>query len=274
MSLKDKKVFITGGSRGIGRAIALKCAKDGASVAIAAKTDKPHPALEGTIYTVAEEIESAGGHALPLKLDVRDERSIADCIEQAAREFDGLDILINNASAISLTSTLETEMKRFDLMMSVNVRATFACSQAAIPYLQNSSNPHILTLSPPLSMKSKWFKNHLAYTISKYGMSMCVLGMAEELKPLSIAVNALWPKTTIATAAIENNFPSEVYKGSRKSDIMADSAYWVLQQQAADCTGNFFIDEHVLSQAGMTNFDQYAVNPDSPLFSDLFIDER
>ena len=274
MSLKDKKIFITGGSRGIGKAIALRCAKDGASVAIAAKTDVENAALDGTIFSVAEEIEAAGGKALPLKVDVRDENRIKEAIDEAANEFGGLDILINNASAISLTSTPETQMKLFDLMISVNVRATYASSQAALPYLKESSNAHILTLSPPLLMTPKWFKNHTAYTISKYGMSMCTLGMAEEFKEFNIAVNSLWPKTTIATAAILKHFPDEVYQGSRNSDIMAESAYWILNQLSAKYTGQFLIDEVVLREAGETNFDKYAINPDMPLFSDLFIDER
>lgn len=274
MKLQGKSLFITGGSRGIGRAIALKCAKEGANIAIAAKTDTPHPALKGTIYSVAEEIEALGVRALPIKLDVRDEDGVQEAIDATATEFGGLDILVNNASAISLTSTADTPMKRFDLMMSVNLRATYACSQAALPYLKDSSNPHILTLSPPLSMQAKWFKNHVAYTISKYGMSMCTLGMAEEFKAIGIAVNSLWPKTTIATAAIEHNFPDAVMQGSRTSEIMADSALWIFQQPSKNYTGQFLIDELVLKEAGILNFDKYALNPETPLFSDLFIDER
>jgi citronellol/citronellal dehydrogenase len=274
MTLKDKKIIITGGSRGIGRAIALKCAKDGAKVAIAAKTAEHHAYLSGTIYSVAEEIEALGGEALPLVCDVRDEKRILDVMDEVANRFGGLDIVINNASAISLTPTLETPIKRYDLMMAVNVRATFAVSQAAIPYLEQSDNAHILTLSPPLTMESKWFKDHLAYTMSKYGMSMCTLGLSEELKPKHIAVNSLWPKTTIATAAIEKHFPTEVYQCSRKEDIMADSAYWILNQDPRKVTGQFFIDETLLREAGVTDFDKYALNPDLPLFSDLFINER
>ncbi len=274
MSLKGKIIFITGGSRGIGRSIALKCAKDGAKIAIAAKTDKPHAHLQGTIYSVAEEIEEMGGKALPLVVDVRDEKRVQEAVDETAKEFGGLDIVINNASAISLTPTLDTEIKRFDLMMAVNVRATFVCSKAAIPYLEKSENAHILTLSPPLTMESKWFKDHPAYTISKYGMSMCTLGMAEELKAKKIAVNSLWPKTTIATAAIEKHFPTQVYQGSRNAEIMADSAYWIFNQDAAKVTGQFFVDETLLREAGVEDFSQYAVNPDVPLFSDLFINER
>lgn len=274
MSLKGKKVFITGGTRGIGRAIALRCAKDGAMVAIAAKTQEPHDHLSGTIYSVAEEIEKAGGQALPLLCDVRNEKRLAEVIDETARTFSGLDIVLNNASAINLSATLETTMKRFDLMMSVNVRATYACSQAAIPHLEQSDNPHILTLSPPLTMESKWFKDHLAYTMSKYGMSMCTLGMSEELRPKKIAVNSLWPKTTIATAAIEKHFPSHVYQGSRSEEIMADSAYWIFNQDASKVTGQFFIDETLLREAGEKEFSKYAINPDVPLFSDLFINER
>lgn len=267
-------MFITGGTRGIGRAIALKCAQDGAKVAIAAKTEEPHPYLSGTIYSVAEEIEAAGGEALPLICDVRDDKRLVDVIDETANHFGGIDIVLNNASAISLTPTLETPMKRYDLMMDINQRATFACNQAAIPYLEQSDNPHILTLSPPLTMESKWFKDHLAYTMSKYGMSMCTLGMSEELRPKGIAVNSLWPKTTIATAAIEKHFPTEVYKASRKESIMADSAYWIFNQNAKKITGQFFIDENLLRDAGETDFDKYALNPGMPLFSDLFINER
>lgn len=274
MSLKGKRIFISGGSRGIGRAIALKCAKDGAKIAIAAKTDKPHPHLSGTIYSVSEEIEGLGGVALPLVVDVRDDARVAEAVDETAKEFGGLDILINNASAISLTGTLETELKRFDLMMGVNVRATFACSKAALPHLIKSDNPHILTLSPPLTMESKWFKDHLAYTMSKYGMSMCTLGMAEEFRSKKVAVNSLWPKTTIATAAIEKHFPEQVYQGSRTAEIMADSAYWIFNQKSTEVTGQFFIDETLLRDAGVTDFSQYAINPDVALFSDLFINER
>jgi citronellol/citronellal dehydrogenase len=272
--LKNKTIIITGASRGIGRTIALKCAADGANIVVAAKTAEPHPKLAGTIHTVAEEIQEAGGKALPWQLDVRDVDAINSMVSAAVQEFGGVDVLINNASAISLTPTIETEMKRFDLMMAVNMRATFACSRAAIPYLAKAKNPHILTLSPPLNMHSKWFKRHLAYTMSKYGMSMCTLGMAEEFKAQGIAVNSLWPQTTIATAAIEVNFPKEIYQASRTADIMADAAYAILTKDSREATGNFYIDEKVLREAGVDNFDKYAVNQQAKdsLFTDLFLD--
>lgn len=271
-SLKDKTVFITGGSRGIGRAIALRCAKDGAKVVIAAKTAAVHPKLEGTIYTVAKEVEKAGGRALPIQLDVRSDEAVQAAVEDAEKYFGGIDILINNASAISLTNTLDTEMKKFDLMFNVNVRATFAAMQAAIPYLKHSRNPHILTLSPPLNMKNKWFKNHVAYTMSKYGMSMCTLGMSAEFAENGIAVNSLWPKTTIATAAIAMHFPKEIFDASRKPEIVADAAHAILTKNSKKVTGNFFIDEEVLRDEGVTDFSQYAVNPEVKLFDDLFVE--
>ena len=271
-TLSGKSLFITGGSRGIGREIALRAARDGARVAIAAKTAQPHPKLSGTIHSVAEEIEKAGGRALAIQLDVRDDAAIVEAINRAAREFGGLDILVNNASAISLTPTEATPAKRFDLMMSVNVRATFLCSQAAIGHLARSANPHILTLSPPLNMKPKWFGGHVAYTMSKYGMSMCTLGMAEELRPRGIAVNSLWPRTTIATAAIEAHFPEAILKASRTAAIMADAAHAILTSDARANTGNFYIDEEVLRRAGVMDFDKYAVTPGVELFQDLFVD--
>lgn len=270
-TLQNKTVFITGGSRGIGRAIALRCAKDGANVVIAAKTDQPHPKLEGTIHTVAEEIEQAGGKALPLKMDARSDEAIQACVEHAVQHFGGIDILVNNASAISLTPTLQTPMKKFDLMMMVNVRATFAASQACIPHLKKADNPHILTLSPPLSMQAKWFKNHLAYTMSKYGMSMCTLGLAEEFKNDGIAVNSLWPKTTVATAAVAVNFP-QALKASRKPEIMSDAAYAILTKDSKEVTGNFFIDEDVLKQEGVSDFSEYAITPGAELFQDLYVE--
>ncbi|MFO0723461.1 MAG: NAD(P)-dependent oxidoreductase [Myxococcota bacterium] len=270
--LRGKTLFISGASRGIGKAIALRAARDGANIAIAAKTTDPHPRLEGTIYTAAEEIEKAGGKALPLMVDVRDETQIADAVAKTAAHFGGLDILVNNASAISLTSTLDTPMKRFDLMFGVNVRATFACSQACIPYLKKASNPHILNMSPPLSMKAKWFQNHVAYTMSKFGMSMCVLGMSAELEPDGIAVNALWPRTTIATAAISNVVGPELMQQSRKPEIMADAAHAILTKPAKSTTGNFFIDDDVLRAAGVTDFDQYLVTPGTTPFPDFFVD--
>lgn len=270
-TLKDKVIFITGASRGIGREIALRCARDGAKIVIAAKTAEPHPKLEGTIYTVAKEVEEAGGKALPIILDVRDDQQIQDAVSNTLNTFGGIDILVNNASAINLTKTLDTPMRRYDLMMSVNVRATFACSQACLPLLKKSQNPHILTLSPPLNMKTKWFAPHVAYTMSKYGMSMCTLGMAEEFKNEGIAVNSLWPQTVIATAAIVYNFPKELIQAARKPQIMADAAYAILTKNSRECTGNFFIDEEVLQANGVTDFSDYAVNPKVPLYKDLFL---
>jgi citronellol/citronellal dehydrogenase len=271
-TLRGKTLFITGASRGIGKAIALRAARDGANVAIAAKTSEPHPRLEGTIHSAAEEAEQAGGKALAIMCDVRDEAQIAAAVAKTVETFGGLDILVNNASAISLTNTEQTPMKRFDLMFDVNVRATYACSQAATPHLMRSSNPHILMMSPPLSMQAKWFQNHVAYTMSKYGMSMCVLGMSAELAERGIAVNALWPRTTIATAAIQNMVSAELMEQSRKPEIMADAAHWILTQPARDITGNFFIDDDVLARAGVTDLDHYAVKPGAPLFPDFFID--
>jgi citronellol/citronellal dehydrogenase len=269
--LKNKTLFITGASRGIGREIALRCAKDGANIVITGKTAEPHPKLPGTIHTVAEEVEQAGGKALALQLDVRDEAQIQKAVDKAAKHFNGIDILINNASAIFLADTLNMPMKRYDLVMDVNVRATYAASQACIPYLEKSDNPHILTLSPPLNLDPKWFAAHLAYTMSKYGMSMCTLGLAEELKAKNIAVNSLWPKTTIATAAIQHNFPPEVYQASRKPAIVADAAHYVLTQKSDALTGQFLIDEDVLKKSGEAGFEQYATTPGVPLFPDIFI---
>lgn len=271
-NLKDKVIFITGASRGIGREIAIRCAKDGAKIIIAAKTDQPHPKLEGTIHSVAEEVEAAGGKALPIMLDIREETMIQEAVSQAVNQFGGIDILINNASAISISPTLETPMKRFDLISSVNMRGTFLCSQACIPHLKKAKNPHILTLSPPLNMQAKWFKDHLAYTMSKYGMSMCTLGMAEEFKSAGIAINSLWPRTTIATAAIAFNFPKEILSASRKPSIMADAAYEILTRDSRKTTGNFFIDEEILKEIGIKDFSQYALDSKVPLFTDLFVD--
>jgi citronellol/citronellal dehydrogenase len=270
--LKDKVIFITGASRGIGREIALRCAKDGAKIAIAAKTAEPHANLQGTIYTVADEIKAAGGEALPLQVDIRDETRVYEAVAETIAAFGGIDILVNNASAIFLAPTEKTPMKRFDLIFSVNARGTFLCSQACIPHLKKSTNPHILTLSPPLNMKPKWFKDNLAYTISKYGMSMCTLGMSDELKSSGIAVNSLWPKTTIATAAIEVNFPKEILEASRKPSIMADAAYGILTSDSRQVTGNFFIDEVFLRTQGVTDFDAYALNPGHSLYPDFFLD--
>ena len=276
MSLQGKRIFITGGSRGIGLAIALRAAQDGALVAIAAKTSDPNPKLPGTIHTAAEEIRAAGGTALPIQCDLRDENQIASAVKQAAKEFGGLDILINNASAINLTRTEDTPAKRFDLMFDVNVRGTFLTSQAAIPYLRESAeagrNPHILTLSPPLSMKAKWFKNHVAYTMAKYGMSMCVLGMSEEFKRDGIAVNALWPRTAIDTAALQM-IPGVDTAACRTPEILSDSAYIILNRNSKECSGNFFVDDEVLASEGITDLEKYSVVPGTKDFLlDFFLD--
>jgi citronellol/citronellal dehydrogenase len=271
--LKGKTLFISGGSRGIGLAIALRAAKDGANVVIAAKTTEPHPKLPGTIYTAAEAIEAAGGKALPVQTDIRDEDQVLQAVEAAVERFGGIDILVNNASAISLTGTLETPMKRFDLMMGINVRGTYLCSRACLPHLKRAANPHILTLSPPLNLNPRWFGPHVAYTIAKYGMSMCVLGMAEEFKQDGIAVNALWPRTTIATAALQI-IPGAQPESGRKPEIMADAAHRVLTTDSRSLTGRFLIDEDVLREAGITDFTRYAVNPGEALRIDLFLDER
>ena len=272
--LAGKKILITGGSRGIGLAIAKRAAADGAMVAIAAKTTDPHPTLPGTIYTAADEIREAGGVALPIQCDLRDEKQIESAVAQTVAEFGGLDILINNASAINLTPTLATPAKRFDLMFSVNVRATFLASQAAIPHLKESAaagrNPHILTMSPPLSMSAKWFKPHLAYTMAKYGMSMCVLGLAEEFKRDGISVNALWPRTAIDTAALAM-IPGVDTDFCRKPEIISDSAHVILIGTGK--TGNFFIDDEVLASVGITDLDKYSVVPGTTEFLlDFFID--
>lgn len=276
MSLTGKRIFITGGSRGIGLAIALRAARDGASIAIAAKTTEPHPKLPGTIHTAAAEIEAAGGKALAIQCDIRDEAQIEGAIAQTVASFGGLDILINNASAINLTPTLATPAKRFDLMFDVNVRGTFLTSQAAIPHLKDSAkagfNPHILNLSPPLSMKAKWFKNHVAYTMAKYGMSMCVLGMAEEFKRDGIAVNALWPRTAIDTAALQM-IPGIDTAACRKPEILADAAHVILNRPAGEFTGNFFVDDEVLASVGVTDLDGYSVVPGTTDFLlDFFLD--
>lgn len=270
--LKGKTIFITGASRGIGRAIALRCARDGANIVVAAKSVEPHPKLPGTIHSVAAEIEAAGGRALPVMLDVRDEQSIATAVKQAAGHFGGIDVLVNNASAIQMTDTLRTPAKRFDLMFGVNVRGTFLCSQACLPHLMKGVNPHILNLAPPLAMQAKWFAGHVAYTMAKYGMSMCTLGMSAEFRAQGVAVNSLWPRTTIATAAIEVNFPEAVLKASRKPDIMADAAHAILRRDSRQATGNFYIDEAVLREEGITDFTHYAVTPGGPLQTDLFLE--
>ncbi|RMH53291.1 MAG: NAD(P)-dependent oxidoreductase [Bacteroidetes bacterium] len=272
MTLRDRTLFITGASRGIGKAIALRAARDGANVVIAAKTTEPHPQLPGTIYTAAEEVEAAGGRALPVQVDVRFEDQVQAAVDRAVETFGGIDILVNNASAIFLARTPQTPMKRFDLMHQVNVRGTFLCSKLCYPHLKERPNAHILNLSPPLNMHPRWFAPHVAYTMAKYGMSMCVLGMAEEFRNDGIAVNALWPRTTIATAAVRNLLGGEeMIQASRTPEIVADAAYWILTQESATCTGHFFIDEDVLRQAGVTDFDRYAVNPDVEPVLDFFI---
>lgn len=276
-SLQGKTLFITGASRGVGLSIALRAARDGAQIVIAAKTTTPHPKLPGTIYTAAAQIEKAGGKALPLAVDIRDEAAVLGAVEQAAAQFGGIDILVNNASAISLTGTLATPMKRFDLMFGVDVRGTFLCSQACLPHLLGAAaagrNPHILNLSPPLNLRPHWFKDHVAYTIAKYGMSMCVLGMAEEFRDHGVAVNALWPRTVIATAAL-TMIPGMSARGDgcRTPDILADAAHVILTSDAGQATGHFYIDEEVLSSVGVTDFSRYAVQPGSPLIPDLFVD--
>ncbi|KAF6124791.1 hydroxysteroid dehydrogenase like 2 [Phyllostomus discolor] len=269
--LAGATVFITGASRGIGKAIALKAAKDGANIVIAAKTSNAHPKLPGTIYTAAEEIEAAGGKALPCIVDVRDEQQINNAVEQAVKKFGGIDILVNNASAISLTNTLETPMKKVDLMMNVNTRGTYLTSKVCIPYLKKSKIGHILNLSPPLNLDPLWFKQHCAYTIAKYGMSMCVLGMAEEFKD-EVAVNALWPKTAIHTAAMDMLGGSGIESQCRKVDIIADAAYSIFKKPKT-FTGNFIIDENILKEEGIKNFDAYAIKPGHPLLPDFFLDE-
>ncbi|ALC42601.1 CG5590, partial [Drosophila busckii] len=275
--LKGKTIFITGASRGIGKQIALKAALDGANVVIAAKTAEPHPKLAGTIYTAAEEIQKAGGQALPCIVDVRDEQQVQKAVEAAVAKFGGIDILINNASAISLTPTLDTEMKRYDLMQNINTRGTFLVSKACLPYLLKSENPHILNISPPLNMKPHWFGNHTAYTIAKYGMSMCVLGMSEEFREKGVAVNALWPRTSIYTAAVEmlHGGPGAA-KHSRKPEIMADAAYAIITRNARDYTGNFFMDDEVLLDVGVRDLGKYACHPENmhDLHLDIFLDNE
>ena len=271
MSLKGQTLFITGGSRGIGLAIALRAAADGANVAIAAKTVEPNPRLPGTIHSAARDIEAAGGKCLPVQCDIRDEAQLARAVAATAERFGGIDVLVNNACAISLTGTMETPLKRFDLMFGVNVRGTFAASQACAPHLRKAANPHILTLSPPLNMKPRWFKHHVAYTMAKYGMSMCVLGMAEEFRDAGIAVNALWPRTIVATAALQM-IPGVDPSRGRKPEVMADAAHWVLTQPSRACSGNFFIDDDVLRKAGVSDLGKYAVDPSKGLLPDLFLD--
>jgi citronellol/citronellal dehydrogenase len=272
MSLKGKTLFITGASRGIGLAIALRAARDGANIAIAAKTATPHPKLEGTIHTAAEAIEKEGGRALPLVVDVRDEAAVKGALDQAAAHFGGLDIVVNNASAISLTPVEQTDMKRFDLMHQINARGTFMVSKHAIAHLEKAANPHILMLSPPLDMAEKWFAPHTAYTMAKFGMSMVVLGLAGELRSKGIAVNALWPRTTIATAAIRNLLGGEARMSmSRKPEIVADAAYLIFHKPAKSFTGRFLIDDMFLYGEGVRDFDVYRVDPTQPLSPDFFV---
>ncbi len=271
-SLRDKTLFITGASRGIGRAIALRAAADGANVVIAAKTTDPHPELPGTIHTVAAEVEAAGGCALGVAVDLRFEDQIEAGVEHAIDAFGGIDVVVNNAGAISLTSTLDTGAKRFDLLMAVNVRATYLCTRACAPHLKYSDNPHVLILAPPPSLDSRWLAPHLAYSLSKYGMSLCVIGMAAEFESESIGVNALWPKTVIATAALSRLKGLVARAQCRRPEIVADAAHAIVTRDSRDCTGNFFIDEEVLVAEGVTDFERYAVEPGRELRTDLFLE--
>ncbi len=272
MSLAGKTLFITGASRGIGLAIGLRAARDGANIVIAAKTAEPHKKLPGTIYSAAEEVEKAGGKALPVVVDVREPESVKAAVDAAAERFGGIDICVNNASAIQLTGTLQTDIRRYDLMNQVNARGTFITSRTCIPYLKQSPNPHVLMLSPPLDMSPRWFAGHVAYTMAKYGMSMCVLGMAEEFKDDGIAFNALWPRTGIATAAIEFALTGEEgLRHCRTVDIMADAAYAIFTSPSRQCTGNFFIDDVLLYERGERDFDKYRVDPTKDLMPDFFV---
>lgn len=273
-TLAGKTLFVTGGSRGIGLAIALRAAQDGANVTIAAKTAEPHPKLPGTIYTSAAEIEKAGGKALPLVVDIRDEENVVDAVNKTVETFGGIDICINNASAISMTGTLDTDMKRYDLMHHINTRGTYMVSKYCLPHLLKADNPHILNLSPPLDMAPKWFGPHVAYTMAKFGMSMCVLGMAEEFKNRGVAVNALWPRTTIATAAVRNILGGDdMISGSRTPEILSDAAHVILTKPSREFTGNFCIDDTLLAENGVTDFDKYRVDPSKDLFPDFFVPE-
>ena len=273
-SLAGKTLFVTGGSRGIGLAIAKRAATDGANVVVAAKTDKPHPKLPGTIHTAAAEVEEAGGKALAVVCDIRDDEAVAAAVAQSAEAFGGIDIVVNNASAIALLGTEDVDMRRYDLMHQVNARGTFLVSKTCLPWLKKSDNPHILTLAPPLNMVEKWFAPHVAYSMAKYGMSMCVLGMAGEFREQGIAVNALWPRTTIATAAVNMLGGDELMQHSRKPEIMADAAYVILTRPSREFTGNFCVDDSVLEGEGITDLSAYAVNPDVPLAPDFFVEPK
>jgi citronellol/citronellal dehydrogenase len=271
-TLLGKTLFITGASRGIGKAIALRAARDGANIAVLGKTDAPHPKLPGTVHSAVAEIETAGGQALGCICDIRFEDQVATAVRQTVQRFGGIDVLVNNASAISLTDTTHTDMKRFDLMHQVNTRGSFLCAKLCVPHLQHSTNPHILNLSPPLNLEERWFAPHTAYSISKYGMSLCVLGLSGELKSKGIAVNALWPRTVIATAAVANLLGGKkVLERARTPDIVADAAHWILTTKSPELTGQFLLDEDVLQKAGVTNFDCYAVTPGVDLLADLFV---
>ena len=271
-TLENKVVLVTGGSRGIGLAIARRAARDGAKVALLAKTAEPDPRLPGTVFSAAAEVEAAGGRALPLPTDVRDEEQVLRAVERTVAEFGGIDVVINNASAIFLAGTLATPMKRFDLMFGVNVRATYLTTRTCLPHLLAAANPHVLNLSPPLAMSPRWFKDHVAYTMAKYGMSMCVLGMAEELRPQGVAVNALWPRTAIATAALAMLGGGIRPEHCRRPEIVADAAHAILVRPSRECSGNFFLDEEVLRSEGVHDFAAYAVAPGNPLYPDFFID--
>ncbi len=272
MTLENKTLLISGASRGIGKAIALRAARDGANIAVVAKTVDPHPKLEGTIYTAVDEINEAGGKGLACPTDIRFEEQVEETVAKTIRVFGGIDIVVNNASAIQLTGTLDTEMKRYDLMHSVNTRGTYLLSKACLPHLLKASNPHILSISPPLNLEPKWFGPHPAYTISKFGMSLCILGFAEEFRERGVAANALWPKTTIATAAIQNLLGGdELMRRSRKPSIMGDAAHAILTQDSRKCSGNFFIDEEVLAESGVSEFEDYSVVKGSDLAQDFFI---
>ena len=270
--LKNKTLFITGGSRGIGKAIALRAARDGARVAIAARTDRPQPERPGTIHETVEEIQASGGTGLALKIDVRDDDAVAAAVNETVRRFGGLDILVNNASAIALQDTGTLKMDRFDLMFDVNVRGAYSAIRACMPHLLQSANPHVLSLSPPLNLNPAWFRSHVAYTVSKYGMSMCILGMAEEFRSQGIAFNALWPRTVIATAAIDQLAGTVSSENCRTPEIMADAAYEILTRDSRECTGNFFLDENVLRASGVRDFERYQVKAGRPLMKDLFLD--